>query len=107
MAMGAAETGRENMTLLSIGTKIYYTGDMANQSGFGEVIAHRSDWGMDIRFEDGRAFNALTMSSFSAGPGRRFMTLETHKAERAAQIAQMHAEFDAVMARREQKQVAQ
>lgn len=57
---------------LKIGTKIHYTGDMANHSGEGEITAVKpSKWygeTYDVTLEDGRVCAGLTASSF--GPLR-------------------------------------
>lgn len=87
-----------------VGTAVYYTGDVANQSGRGVVVALRpaSPYGaasMDIVLEDGRALNGIHMSNF-AGPGRRFWTMAEWEADRAKRIAEMRAEHAALCARR-------
>lgn len=86
--------------LHAIGTEIWYTGDVCNQSGKGVVSAHRhfSDGtgAMDIRLEDGREINAIHMSNFGSHPGRRFWTWADYAADRAAKIEAMRAEFAAM-----------
>ena len=84
--------------LLPIGTPIYYTGDMANQDGFGIVSAHRegdkwSSPSMDLYLKDGRTFKAVWPGMFDPAPGRRFMTTETYQRERAEKIARMQADL--------------
>ena len=39
--------------LLPVGTGVYYTGDMANHPGKGEVIAHRVIFGMPATCKKG------------------------------------------------------
>lgn len=90
---------------LPVGTEIYYTGDMANQSGFGVVSAlHGPDkWyggSVDILMEDGREMRRLHFVQFDQSPGRRFMTKTEYTAKREADIAQMKAEYERIMARR-------
>lgn len=81
---------------LGIGTKIYYTGDMANGSGFFVVSAHRpGNYGHTIELretgdtygDEPRTFRGLMLSSFQPGPGRRFELHSEWKAEREAKIA--------------------
>lgn len=91
-------------TAHAVGTKVYYTGDMANQSGNGVVVAIRpaTEWtheSMDITLDDGREMRAIQISNFS-GIGRRFWTMDEYQADRAKKIAQMEAEYAAIMARR-------
>jgi hypothetical protein len=86
---------------MNIGTRIYYTGDMANQDGFGEIIAvHGPDrWYSgncyDIRMEDGRLWKRVMdcqIQTKDRRPGERFMTVEVYQADRQARIAQMVAD---------------
>jgi hypothetical protein len=91
--------------LHNIGTEIYYTGDMANQSGFGVITAHRAggNYGspsMDILMEDGREMFAIHMANFGRHPGRRFWTKAEYMMDRQQKIDQMRAEYEARMARR-------
>jgi hypothetical protein len=88
-----------------IGTEIHYTGDMANQPGNGVVTSLRpaTTYGiesMDITLEDGRVFRAVHLSNFS-GIGRRFWTMTDYQADRAMKIAAMHAEYEAMLARKQ------
>ncbi len=89
-----------------VGTEIFYTGDMANASGFGVVTKiHPADikWGysesVDMRLEDGRDIRKIFVTMFNESIGRRFMLKSEHVAKREAQIAQMRADYDAMMAR--------
>jgi hypothetical protein len=81
-----------------VGTAIYYTGDIANQSGKGTVTALRpaSAYGsasMDITLEDGREMRGIQMTNFGNHPGRRFWTMVEYQADRTKRIAQMEAEY--------------
>ena len=72
---------------VSVGTGIYYTGDIANAPGFFVVKAiEPCKWyGLSISLVEtgeqsfGRKIRSLTPSSFDPGPGRRFETLEYRK----------------------------
>ena len=62
------------LKMLPVGTKIYYTGDRANNAGHGVI----SDPGMDfpdgyfrIEMKDGRVMGAW-LACFQPQPGRRF-----------------------------------
>lgn len=60
---------------LTAGTRIYYTGDMANLSGEGvvsKVIADRSGAFYDITLDDGRVFRFVMHVAFAARPGCRW-----------------------------------
>ena len=99
-------TRRHTMADLPIGTRIYYTGDMANPDGYGVVVAHRpaSRWSavsVDQRIVDGRDILAIQPHEFDLSPGRRFLTRTEHDARRAAAIAQMQTEYEARQARQE------
>jgi len=70
------------------GTKIYYTGDMANAEDFGVVIEQSTNkWGdqVDIRLDDGRIFKGVSPLNFG-GLGRRFVLRTEYDAERQAKI---------------------
>jgi len=61
---------------LKIGTKIHYTGDIANHSGEGEITAIRpSKWygqTFDVTLDDGRVCAGLTSTAFGPlRPGNR------------------------------------
>ena len=88
---------------LPIGTEFHYSGDMANVPGKGVVVAHRpaTKWGeasVDITLEDGREIKGIWPAMFDKTIGQRFHIMSEWQAERADKIAQMHAEFDRVMA---------
>lgn len=77
---------------LSIGTRIYYTGDMANHEAFGTITKIEPckfyQWSITIEYdkEDDKANSVLSPMNFSQGPGRRFMTEEQLNSERQAKI---------------------
>ncbi len=84
------------MTLneLPVGTRIYYGGDMANQSDFGVITKHRSDkFGqfVDTKLDDGRVQRSLPLCVFSpvykGHGGTRFVTEQAYKEYQIAQIA--------------------
>ena len=83
---------------LAIGTPIHYTGDMANPSGKGTIVAHRaptqwSRFSVDMLLEDGREIKGIWPGMFTTSPGQRFYLMSDWKAIRAAKIAQMEAEY--------------
>ena len=89
-----AITTQDGQTL-EVGTKIYYTGDMANMDGFGEITNEISDrWGLryEIAMNDGREM-CITPASFQPSAGRRFVTKEHYTKERQEKIALMQAEL--------------
>jgi len=79
----------------TVGTRIYYTGDMANDEGFGTITDLDSDpqWGnsMTISMDDGRVMNKMSPVIFSpvyAGNGStRFVTEEAYKTWHEAMFA--------------------
>lgn len=82
--------------LLPVGTAIYYTGDVANHEGFGEIAGvHVSAWATqyEVLFEDGRKFFVMAGEFDYDGPGIRFMTKAKYEAKRAEKIARMQAEY--------------
>ncbi len=74
---------------LSIGTEIYYTGDMANSEGEG-VIVGTGGRNLAIKLDDGRDM-VIHPAAFVPGPGRRFMTMVERKAERSAALQKFFA----------------
>lgn len=80
---------------LNQGTRIYYTGDMANIEDFGSIVKinppsrFATHGTIDMKLDDGREINGIYPSAFDPGPGRRFMTEAENKANRAASIKQM------------------
>jgi hypothetical protein len=79
------------MMKLSLGTRIYYTGDMANADDAGTVVAVRprdkfAPESYDIDLDDGRRFRGVYHTSFDAGSGRRFMPLSEWQKDRDDRI---------------------
>jgi len=76
---------------LTLGERIYYTGDRANAEDAGTIVAIRppNRWGpecYDVDLDDGRHFPAVYGLSFDPGSGRRFWPLDewqAHQAKRA------------------------
>ncbi len=64
-----------NKLIYTPGTRIFYTGDMANSEDYGVIISYTppGKWSdnIKVRLDDGRIFN-ISSPSFSPGPGRRF-----------------------------------
>lgn len=96
MALGSRATEVRSMTTtegstggLEVGTEIYYTGDMANASGFGYVGEVKRDerFGTQLvlQLDDGRRFSVSPMQ-FQPSPGRRFCTKAEWEAEREERI---------------------
>ena len=81
---------------LKKGTRIYYTGDMANEEGFG-VIIHRStgQFGVfvAVKLDDGRIFESLSALDFSdvyeGHCGTRFVTEEAYRKFHRAAIEKL------------------
>ena len=76
---------------MTTGTKIYYTGDVANQPDEGTVIdVVKSNFyncdTFNILLDDGRFFPQVMPSSFSGGAGCRFFTLADYKAAREKKL---------------------
>ena len=82
------------MSNLEAGTRIIYTGDMANLSGKGSIVAVTSNrWSpcqYDIKLDDGREMKAIQPSNFT-GPGRRFILQPKYDKQREAYIAQLRS----------------
>lgn len=75
------------MTTYTTGDQVYYTGDMANESGEGIIIKVReanayAPISYDVHLYDGRDFRGVYHLGFS-GPGRRFWLLSDWKADQA------------------------
>ncbi len=95
---------------LQPGTRIYYTGDMANGSSFGTVTAYRdagrfNPESVDISFDDERfegdekkSTRSLPVICFAPGPGRRFWLESEWEADRQARIAEMKARYSRLYA---------
>lgn len=79
-----------------IGTKVYYTGDMANHDGFFVVTAHRGHT-YDLREIDGtREFLGVRNIAdvYNGTCSERFVTAEAHQKERSARIEEMRRAVD-------------
>lgn len=81
------------MTKITIGTKIYYRGDMANAEAFGEVTELLEDkWGsfFSAKMDDGREMNRVPMISLKdvdTGNGHtRFCTMTAYTERRATEM---------------------
>ena len=98
------KTTRDGQTI-DAGTKIYYTGDMANSDGFFTVTEMRGDcYSHVVMVEDEQGPDAcgeisdprtitVPFSSFEAGPGRRFTTRDRRDAEREAVMRQYRQRY--------------
>ena len=90
---------------LTLGQRIYYTGDMANQDGAGMVVAvnppdrfaHAGT--VDIALDDGREMRGLYPTMFDPSVGRRFWPLDEWLADRQRRMAESVAQMKAVIAR--------
>lgn len=79
---------------LSIGTRVYYTGDMANNEARGEIMEHSTTrFGSQVRIEWDRESDGyqkddswISPASFNAGPGCRFILEAEYDAERKARM---------------------
>jgi hypothetical protein len=83
---------------LTKGTRIYYGGDMANEEGLGVIVEQATDaWGtwVDIKMDDGREINKLSIVAFSdeykGHGGTRFVTEEAYRDFRQAEINKVEA----------------
>lgn len=82
---------------LQEGVRIYYTGDMANQSGNGVITLRRPidpRWKykqVDIAMDDGRTMRGIGIESFQPAPGRRFWLEMDWQADRERRIAEFKA----------------
>ena len=79
------------LTDLPKGTRIYYGGDMANDSGFGTITETLSDkWGqfVTIKMDDSRDIKHLPVCGFSPEykgyGGTRFVTIDAYNKYRQA-----------------------
>lgn len=87
---------------LQIGTRVYYTGDMANCEGYGNVVAtyvapkgSPETFAFDVLFDDGRTFARLSLHNFTPGPGRRFWIASEWDADRQRRLEAMRREYRA------------
>ena len=78
--------------MFDIGTKVYYTGDVANQDGDFEIIAHRNGYQYDLREIEGKREMLGVMSIATTYNGTcvdRFVTQEARLAYRDASIKEL------------------
>lgn len=80
-------------TKLSIGTGVFYTGDMANAEGMGSITAEPQPGWFTISMNDGREFRMVPAISFNAAPGRRFWPAQERHDFRQAQLADMQRRY--------------
>jgi hypothetical protein len=90
---------------LTVGTRVRYTGDMANAEGVGEIfeVCAPNRWNyqqVNIRLDDGRVMLGIHLCAFDPAPGQRFQLLADYQAARAAAIAAMQADYEARQASR-------
>lgn len=92
---------------MNVGTRIYYTGDVANNHGFGEIIEviPPGKWQGQfvILMDDFRKLITVTDSAFTPGPGRRFWLESEWMAKREKEIAEAKAEYERILANRKAK----
>jgi len=82
---------------LAAGTRIHYTGDMANSEGTFVVSSVKPCDFYGVTFDlrevgdcygdEPRVIKSLHLSSFQTGPGRRFIPYEEYKADREARMS--------------------
>jgi len=84
---------------LTVGTKIYFGGDMCNESGFGTITdVHCSKWGRQIQItmDDGRTFH-IPPAGFSeiylGHGGTRFVTKQAYEQWRERHILRLQREM--------------
>lgn len=101
-------TNRESkmdITKLTAGTEVFYTGDMANLEDYGVITAIVSDkWypvSYNIRLDDGREMRSILPQNFS-GAGRRFWVRSEHTAVRRAKFVKMLESVDCTEAEKAQ-----
>ena len=89
---------------LEVGTRIYYTGDMANNEGFGKVVkkipeGQYNQASVEIKMDDGREMKMLPELLFSpkySGNGStRFVTQQAYQDWKIERIQKINAEIEA------------
>ena len=80
----------------AIGTRIYYTGDMANQSDWGTVVADASRTGyIALKFDSGKQTAYLSPAQigdvYEGHCGTRFVTETAYNTFKAKRIAEYEA----------------
>ena len=82
---------------LTIGTRVYYTGDIANDDGFGVVteIMPATKYGPEVavmHLDDGRELSTYAMSIeaiYNGHCGTKFVTEAAYKVYREAKLAEL------------------
>jgi len=95
------------MTKLTVGTEIYYTGDMANHEGFGIIIKiiPGNKYGPDmavVHLEDGRECTPYIMGiadKYEGHGGVRFVTKKAYDIWRKTSLAEMQRRLINLQAR--------
>ncbi len=88
------------------GDRVYYTGDMANASGFGVIIKKRpadrfAPVSYDIHLDDERVFKGVYHLSFETSPGRRFWLKSEWDADRKLKMDAFLARYKETVTSRE------
>ncbi len=103
----------ENAEKYKVGTRIYYTGDMANRESAGTITRFHppgrfNPEAVDIEYDEERFEGDTERSSrmvyllgFKPGPGRRFLLLEEYEANRDKAIKDMQERYKKMMAQKE------
>lgn len=82
------------MQPFNIGQRFYYTGDMANSSGFGEIIEVQpatkyTQLRYNCKFDSGKV-RIVDHCSFNVSVGQRFKTIEQYTSERKAAMDRLY-----------------
>jgi hypothetical protein len=97
---------KEVAARFTVGTEIYYKGDMANSDGYGRITAIRqpTKWNplsVDVRLDDDREMRGIFAQLFrydGCGPGWRFEYADDHLNERQRKIVEFTAQAKRAMA---------
>jgi hypothetical protein len=89
--MTKQENGAQmDYTILMVGTKIFYTGDMANLAAFGVIVEVKSNQFYSvfyrIKYEDGHENNCVLPASFEDAPGKRFWVRSEYNEDRRQKL---------------------
>ena len=80
---------------LQAGTRIYYTGDMANCPDFGTITKRQPidpRWNykqVDVALDDGRKWRGVMLAGFQPSPGKRWWLESDYEADRQRRIDEM------------------